>query len=422
MSPTHTAVADARARPIDVAPILLVALALLVVAIVYGELAVALAGLTLQIPYKTLARALALTWVVLLVVPSRRLRSSYRPAPGDVPLALFAAAAALSVAHAGGHWGDVRNLLAGIGIAGLARSLFAPAARRPLLLHYLGAAVLLVLARELVANPGLLLPPREAGRYLLVTANPNPLGFLFAMTAPLFLAEALVAAGGRRLVATAYYGGAVLGTLLTFSRSAAFGLGLGTVLVLLTIAPRRRTLAIAVAVAGCMAFVLLQRPDTWLATRARGDADRARIMRTSLSLAREAPLLGIGFGINNLEERFPARYEQLYGERLFRYHSANQLVDLLVGTGIVGTALAVAWVVGLLRAAGAALRAARGRERVRAAARLATLVVIVIMSVNEPPLYAGKLVPVLFLVIAAVQLGAASTASARTGDRARASP
>src|SRR6185369_3084286 len=147
-------------------------------------------------------------------------------------------------------------------------------------------------------------------------------------------------------------------------------------------------------------FLAVQRPDTWTGSRASGDADRLRIMRTSLSLFADAPILGLGFGINNLEERFPGRFEALYGEALFRFHSANQLVDLLVGTGLVGTAVALWWAVVLGRDAARATRHAVGGERMRRAGALGALTGAAAMSLAEPPLYAGKLIIVLFLVVA----------------------
>ena len=297
-------------------------------------------------PYKSLARGVSIAWAVVLLHPAGRRALPYRRHPSDVPLIAFFAAAALSVLFGGGHWGDVRNLAAAIGLAFLCRSLFAPPARRPLFVHDLGGLVALVLAREIVTRPEVLRLD-ELGRYGLVTANPNVLGFLFAMVAPIFLGEVLAArhvgAQRRSAAAATYYLLAVLGVLVTFSRTAAIGLAAGTFLVAL--ATRRRAAAIALVAVAAVLFLIAQRPDRWTATRAPGDADRLRIIRTSLSLAVEHPLLGIGFGINNLEERFPDRFEALYGERIFRFHSANQLVDLLVGTGVIGTTLALWWAV-----------------------------------------------------------------------------
>jgi O-antigen ligase len=390
---------DAAARIVPA--VLLAGLALLLVALVFGRLTIPFTAVTLQLPYKALARGLAIGWLVTLALPGARRAAGHRGHPSDVPLLLFVAVAALSVACGEGHWGDVRNLAAATGIALAGRALFAPPARRGLLLHYLGVLAALVLIREIAAHPRLLLLD-ETVRYGMVTANPNVVGFLFAMLAPLFIGELLAvrAERSRGAVAAAgvYAAVAVAGVLLTFSRTAAAGLAIGAVAVALH--TRRRAAALALAATVAAVFLAAQRPDTWTGSRASGDADRLRIMRTSLSLFADAPILGIGFGINNLEERFPARFEALYGERLFRFHSANQLVDLLVGTGVIGTAVALWWAVVLGRDAARATRRTADGERMRRAGALGALTAAAAMSIAEPPLYAGKLIIVLFLVVA----------------------
>jgi hypothetical protein len=285
----------------------------------------------------------------------------------------------------------------------MARTLFANPARRALCLHYLGCTFLLVLARELWGHPSLL-PPHEMGRYELITANANVLGFLFAMVLPMLLAEVLAASGGRRALAAVYALTALLGTLLTFSRTAGIGAAAGTAIVMLGNLPRGRgLLTFAVAL---LVFFAVQRPDQWTPLRTTGDAQRMRILRTSLALAADSPILGVGFGINNLERVFPDRYEARYGERVFRFHSMNQLVDLLVGTGLVGTAFALWWATRVGTGALRWFRAAANRpDRIRAGGGLAACVAIALMSMGEPPLYHGKLVPILFLLLAVVELG-----------------
>ncbi len=377
-----------------------VALAVLLLTIVVGELSLPGIG---AVHYKVLARGLAVTWLVCQLLPAGRAALPYRPTPSDLPLACFTTAAAASVAFGGGHWGDFRNLVAAIGIGLLGRSLFAPAERRPLLVALLGATVVAILLRELASHPHLL-PPHETGRYELVTANPNVLGFWFAMTAPLLLAAAAANRGVSRWAAAACYAAAVLGTLLTFSRIAALGLAAGSLIVAANLPRARR--ALGVAALATIAFVAISRPDHWLARRAPGDSDRPRIMYTALELAREHPILGVGFGINNLEEHFPARYHRLYGDRIFRFHAANQLIDLLAGTGVLGTALALWWVGRIGRTAQSGRRSLRSQAAVaRAAGGVGALVAIILMSMGEPPLYHGKLLPILFLVLAAIELG-----------------
>jgi len=382
--------------------VFLAGLALVLATTVFGEIALAAGTLHLRVTYKTLARLVPLAWLALLALPRARAGLPYRPASADLPLALFAGVAALSVLCGGGHWGDVRTLAAAIGIGVLARSLFGDPARQRLLLHYLGWTVVLIVARERATYADLV-RAHELARYGLVTANPNVLGFLFAMVTPLFLAETIAARGPRRIAAAGYLLASLGGTLVTFSRTAVFGLALGTLIVALCCERRRQ----ALLASGLLLAAILaaQRPDLWTHTRHAGDIDRLRIMHTSLTLAMERPVLGIGFGINNLEERFPARYEELYGTRLFRFHSANVIVDLLVGTGLVGTGLALWWAGRVGAGTWRRVRAApSGAVRVRAAGNLAALAAIAAMSLAEPPLSHGKLLPVLFLVLAYVEL------------------
>jgi hypothetical protein len=381
--------------------VLLGALALLFVAVILGE--VGLPGTEVTLRYKTLARVLALVWLACLATAVGRRDVPYRTAASDVPLACFMAAAALSVAFGGGHWGDVRQLLAAIGVGLLARTLFAPPARRGHAVGLLAATLAVLIGRELWVHPDLL-PPHEMGRYDLVCANPNVLGFLFAMTAPYLLGAALGRRGAIRLIAAFGYALAVLGVLLTFSRVATVGLAAGSLVVVVALARPGRALVVA-SVLG-LTFVASSRPDQWLHLRQSGDSYRPSIMATALRIGLEHPVLGVGFGINNLEEVFPDRYQALYGERIFRFHSANQVLDLLAGTGFVGTALAIWWMTRVgATVIGGWRDAPTAAGRTQAAGGVGTFVAIVLMSMAEPPLYAGKLLPFLFVVLAAIELG-----------------
>ena len=379
----------------------LVALALLLLVIVFGELR--LPGTSVAIRYKILARALPLAWLACWALPAGRTTLPYRPTASDLPLALFTLATGLSVALGGGHWGDVRHLIAAIGVGLLARSLFAPVGRRVVLIAFFAATLITILGHELRIHPNLL-PPHETGRYDLVTANPNVLGFLFAMTAPLLLAAAFIQRGAWRWLATLGYAVAVLGVLLSFSRVAAVGLAAGSLMVIAYLPRPRRALTLATV--ALLAFVATSRPDQWIQLRASGDGYRPSIMYTALQIALEHPVLGVGFGINNLEEVFPDRYETLYGERIFRFHSGNQLLDLLAGTGLVGTGLALWWAIRIGRTALRHFRSAtHPAARVTVAGGVGACLAIALMSMAEPPLYHGKLLPILFLVLAAVELG-----------------
>jgi hypothetical protein len=104
----------------DLGVVLEICLAVALGMLIVGEVRVDVAGIDLRLHYKTALRALAVLWVASLVVPALRSVAPYRRHPGDPTLALFVVVAGLSVALGGGHWGDVRNLAAAIGIGGLA--------------------------------------------------------------------------------------------------------------------------------------------------------------------------------------------------------------------------------------------------------------------------------------------------------------
>lgn len=380
---------------------------------VFDEILLTLPGATLELHYKKLWRLLPLVWLASLLLPAARATLRPRYHPSDLPLGIFVVIAAVSIVAGGGHWGDFRNLLAGVGVGSMARSLVTTPSRRRLLVHAMGMMILAILAHELWIHPTLL-PPREMGRYDLVTANPNVLGFLFAMLLPLLLAEGLACAGPVRALVGIYAVAALAGTFLTFSRVAALGAAAGTAVVVMRSLPPRTALVVFATVA--LAFFALQRPDRWSALRTDGDTKRVRILATSLSLAVESPMLGVGFGINNLEKVFPDRYEQRHGERVFRFHSMNQLLDVLVGTGTIGAVFFLWWVG---RVAGRALAWLRTTTtpsaRTRAAGAAAACVAIAVMSLGESPLYHGKIVPILFLVLAIVELGPAPGGSSASG-------
>ncbi len=397
-------IASSTATTSSTAPIargFFVALALLFLAIVLDELRVP--GTEIAVRYKSLARALPLAWLACLAWPAGRRALPYRATPSDLPLALFVIAAALSVAFGGRHWGDVRHLVAAIGVGLLARGLLAPRTGRRWVLALFAAMFGVILVHELAIHPDLW-PPHEMGRYDLVTANPNVLGFLFAMTAPLLLAWALAERGAWRAIAGFGGAAAVIGVLLTFSRVAAVGLATGVVVVLATLPARRR--ALLTASAAMVVFVASSRPDQWVHLRHSGDSYRPSIMATAFRIGLEHPVLGVGFGINNLEEVFADRYEASYGERVFRFHAANQLLDLFAGTGLLGTTLAVWWMARVgATALGWVASAVGPSARIQAAGGLGAFVAIVAMSMGEPPLYAGKLLPLLFVLLAVIEAG-----------------
>ncbi len=393
MSPTPSV-----SRETLVVSCFLVAVAAVLALAVSGAIEGSIGGVEFRVRYKGVARTTVGAWMILLLVPKFRRAVPYRWDAADGPLLLFFVVAVLSVVCGGGHMGDIRNLWAAIGFGALGRALFYPVERRHLFIHYFGGMVLLVIAHELVRNPEVF-EFSQFSRYRLVTGNPNPLGFLFAMTAPLFLAEALTASRVRAVVTSGYFIAAVAGVLLTFSRSAALGLLASTVLVLWQHPQRRRMLLVAGV--GVLVFFAVQRPDQWYGTRTGGDTDRLRILHTAATLGFEDPVLGIGYGGGNLEERFPDRFEELYGRSAFFYHSGNQVLDIFVGTGLLGLLCVGWWVRVLFVRAWREFRHARRQSPT--ADQFAMLAGVALMAMLEPPMSNGWLSIVLFLAIAYVR-------------------
>lgn len=338
--------------------------------------------------YNSLARNLVIVALLGHLLGARGLRLDRSPI--GTALLAWLAAATLSCAANRGWWGDLRGFAAAVGVFFFARAVAAtePGARR--VFHWLGVVAVGIVLREIVADPGIL-ALRESARENLVTDHPNTLGFLFALLAPLFLGR--LDRGPDRGAAILYAVFSFVGVAITFSRSAWLALTLA--LVAMGIAagarggralPSRRAL-----LAGLVATLAMGLVVAWLSTgRGEADAQRLRIMETSLSLFREHPVFGVGFGSRNLRTWFPARYIELFGESLFLFHSHNLAIDALAGSGIAG-GVAAAWLVGTLLAALRRAWRAPGLTRVEAASLAASIGAFLALCLVDMPFYHGRL-------------------------------
>jgi O-antigen ligase len=303
------------------------------------------------------------------------------------PLAGLALAAWASVLVNAGAAGDARYLVVVIGVFYAARLLAAGRGGHDLLFHWLGAFAIATVAAELLWNPSLLeLDP--AMRDTLRFTHPNSLGGSLAVMLPVFAAALL---DDRHPFAGALYvAAAALGIALSFSRS---GLLASVVAVVLVVAGRRtplplvkrpwRLAGVAVAAMAAVAWLSLDRGEA--------DSQRLRILNASLSLFAEHPLLGIGFGIENLRRVFPARYIELYGQSLFLFHSHNMYVEALVAMGFAG-ALALAWLV--VRLATLAIdvrrRAVSPGERASASGLAASVAAFLLLGATDSLFYQAQ--------------------------------
>lgn len=338
--------------------------------------------------YNSLARNLVVVAILGHLVGARGLKLERSPV--GTALLAFLAAAALSCAVNRGWWGDLRGFASAVGVFFVARAFASSPAGARRVFHWLGIVAVGIVLREIAADPGIL-ALRESARENLVTDHPNTLGFLFALLVPLFLGR--LDRGPDRGAALLYAAVSVVGVAITFSRSAWLALTLALVATGLAAGARggRRLPSTAATLAGLGAAVAMGLVVAWLsAGRGEADAQRLRIMETSLSLFREHPLFGVGFGSRNLRTWFPARYIELYGESLFLFHSHNLAVDALVGSGIAGGATAawLAWrLVGLLRRSWQGV----GLTRVEATSLAASVGVFLALCLVDMPFYHGRL-------------------------------
>jgi len=348
--------------------------------------------------YNSFARNLVVFVLVgvLLRAPGLSLRRSRI----GVAMLLFLLAAALSIVVNHGSWGDFRVLATALGTLYVARIFGDDRRGAYWLFHWLGLFTVGVVVREVVHNPAVL-ALREANRLELVTDHANTLGFALAMLAPIFLAG--TARDDRRRVAWVYAAAAAVGVLITFSRAAWLALALGVMT--MALATRTRRVALGALAAAVVATGAVAAATGYLSLgRTEADSQRLRIIEASMSLFREHWLFGIGFGIRNLEALFPVRYLELYGESLFLFHSHNFYVDLLTGTGVLGTAAALYLLWTLVAVAGRGVLEQRSLPgRLEAVGFAVSVGIFLLVGIVDVPFYHGRLVFLLAVVWAMME-------------------
>lgn len=65
-------------------------------------------------------------------------------------------------------------------------------------------------------------------------------------------------------------------------------------------------------------------------------SDRIRVMKDSLKVALEHPILGIGYGRGRLKEALRENYKDTANERSPIWHSHNVYIELFAETGVLG--------------------------------------------------------------------------------------
>jgi O-antigen ligase len=375
----------------------------LAIALLWLLLPVVVAGRidTLGLGGKSFTRNVALFTLAGALLGARDMR--LQGSRLTLPLFTYLAVAWLSVEWNGGVRGEVRLLTWTVALFLGVRSLQEARDGRAMLLHWLGAFAVAGVLGEVLANPDILwLSP--ANRTELHLMHANTLGGSLALLLPIFVAAALD--GERRLVGCVYIATALLGILISFSRSGLLCGLLGVAIFALVRQDRPRWRGFApvfsVGLAAAIGVTALLSVE-----RSEADLQRLRILRTSLHLFSERWLLGIGFGIENLRRVFPARYIELYGSSLFLFHSHNLYVEFLVGTGILGAAAGLWLLASVATVAAARRRAARtAPERGLAAGYVGSLAAFLFLGLTDSPLYHAELLVLLPVIWSLTELPA----------------
>ncbi|MDX6643512.1 MAG: hypothetical protein QOD76_1474 [Solirubrobacteraceae bacterium] len=225
-------------------------------------------------------------------------------------------------------------------------------------------------------------------------AHPN----VFAFYLILSLAPSIALAGRgpqwRRLLMLACAGAILAGLLLTLARGGIIG-GAVSLLVLLAWAPFRRvafTLLIVLAIFAAFNFnslqnaqevkIVSQRLSTLSNQQGVRENPRVRIWSKTFPMIANHPWVGVGEGNYPI---WSPRYGLLDIGGLHYDHAHDLLLTIAAETGLIGLALFLAFMWGVVRAAASALRARRRETFALAVAMTAALLGLLVTSFGEYP-------------------------------------
>jgi O-antigen ligase len=254
------------------------------------------------------------------------------------PLLLFFAVVSLSIIPDFRSTGDYRYLAWAVGHAVMVADIFSCADRQKWLLRLMALAPLVMVLRGFIHTPEIF-DFALAHRFGYPLDHANSAGYLLAMSFPLGLAVAISDAGWWRWSALISCTGQILALLLTYSRGAWLG-WLGA-MIFFGIATRQwRYLLVSLALAAaCVAGLPSLRERLVSVIRPHSDAsisERLELLRDTLRLGMDHPIIGIGYGRGRLKAGLRANYQETYGETRRISHAHNVYGELFAETGLLG--------------------------------------------------------------------------------------
>jgi O-antigen ligase len=305
------------------------------------------------------------------------------------PLFFFLIAVTVSLLPDFHQAGDYRYFFFGCAHAVMLVDLFSSGPQRRWLPLLLGLAPLVLVARGFAHDPSVL-DFDLSHRFTFPLDSWNTAGYVLAMSIPLCLLVTIIYAGWWRALGLLSCAGQMLALILTFSRGAWLGWGASVVYLAVT---TKIWKYIAVLVILTTTFVLITPAlRNRLATFSEPQSDqsikeRVQLLKSSLQLGMENPMLGLGYGRGRLKESLRSRLEGTVLEDSPIWHTHNVYVELFAGTGLLGL-LSFLWLIGqtLLRVSQAAIRR-DGAERLAGFAISASWIAAIVTGVGDIPFY-----------------------------------
>ena len=305
------------------------------------------------------------------------------------PLFLFFTLVTLSLLPDFHQAGDYRYFFFGCAHAVMLVDLFSSGPQRRWLPLLLGLVPLVLVARGFLRDP-LILNFDLSHRFAFPLDSWNTAGYVLAMSIPLCLLVTIVNAGWWRALGLLSCAGQMLALILTFSRGAWLGWGASMVYLAVTTKKWKYIAVISALTTTCVLVAPSLRSRLLTISQPLSDqsiSERVQLLKSSLQLGLENPVLGVGYGRGRLKESLRSRLEGTVLEDSPIWHTHNVYVELFAETGLLGL-LSFLWLIGqtLLRVSQAAIRC-DGAERLAGFAVSASWIAAIVAGVGDIPFY-----------------------------------
>jgi O-antigen ligase len=305
------------------------------------------------------------------------------------PLLLFFTVVTLSLLPDFHQAGDYRYFFFGCAHAVMLVDVFSAARQRSWLPWLLGLLPLILVARGLVHDPSTL-NFDLSHRFSFPLDSWNTAGYVFSMSIPLCLLVAIVNPGWWRALGLLSCAGQMLALILTFSRGAWLGWTASMVYLGFTIKKWKYLAALAVLATTCVLVAPSLRNRVVTISRPQSDQsikERIQLLKSSLQLGMENPVLGVGYGRGRLKENLRSRLQGTVLDDSPIWHTHNLYVELFAGTGLLGL-LSFLWLIGqTLRRVSRAAIGRDGAERLMGFALAASWIAAIVTGVGDIPFY-----------------------------------